>query len=89
MGLCRVNRGKQNKGKQAGKQGQTPIMTQIDIRSRLRELGHLVGNTPLMAIDCAYKGEPRRIYAKAENFNLFGINIAASLFFSSRYWAKQ
>ena len=43
-----------------------------DISPRLRELGHLVGNTPLFAIDCAYKGEPRRIYAKAENFNLTG-----------------
>lgn len=47
-------------------------MTKIDIRRRFRELGHLVGNTPLLAIDCAYKGESRRIYAKAENFNLTG-----------------
>ena len=45
-------------------------MTKIDIRRRFTELGHLVGNTPLLAIDYSYKGEPRRIYAKAENFNL-------------------
>ncbi|MDO8806164.1 MAG: PLP-dependent cysteine synthase family protein [Elusimicrobiota bacterium] len=47
-------------------------MIKVDIHSRFRELGHLVGNTPLLAIDCSYKGEPRRIYAKAENFNLTG-----------------
>ena len=47
-------------------------MTQSDIKRRFIELGHLVGNTPLLAIDCTYKGERRRIYAKAENFNLTG-----------------
>lgn len=47
-------------------------MAMTDTRSRFRELGHLVGNTPLMAIDCVFKGKPRRIYAKAENFNLTG-----------------
>lgn len=47
-------------------------MIKVNVRSRFRELGHLVGNTPLMAIDCTFKGKPRRIYAKAENFNLTG-----------------
>ncbi|MBI4350309.1 MAG: cysteine synthase family protein [Elusimicrobia bacterium] len=47
-------------------------MQKMDSRARFLELKHLVGNTPLMAIDCTYKGEPRRIYAKAENFNLTG-----------------
>ncbi|MBI5209628.1 MAG: cysteine synthase family protein [Elusimicrobia bacterium] len=47
-------------------------MTRPDVQRRLRQLGHLVGNTPLLAVDCRYKGRPRRIYAKAENLNLTG-----------------
>jgi cysteine synthase A len=39
---------------------------------RLQELGHLVGNTPLLGIDLSYRGKDRRIYAKAENLNLTG-----------------
>jgi len=39
---------------------------------RLKELRHLVGNTPLLGIDLEYRGQPRRIYAKAENFNMTG-----------------
>ncbi|MFC1521643.1 PLP-dependent cysteine synthase family protein [Elusimicrobiota bacterium] len=47
-------------------------MVDINIHNRLRELGHLIGNTPLFAIDLTFKGEARRIYAKAENFNMTG-----------------
>ncbi|MBI5622332.1 MAG: PLP-dependent cysteine synthase family protein [Elusimicrobia bacterium] len=47
-------------------------MTQAEMRRRFRQLGHLVGNTPLLAVDCVYKGRTRRIYAKAENLNLTG-----------------
>ena len=39
---------------------------------RLRGLRCLVGNTPLLAIDCTFRGRPRRVYAKAENLNLTG-----------------
>lgn len=39
---------------------------------RLRDLASLVGNTPLLAVDLEYDGKPRRVYAKAENFNLTG-----------------
>lgn len=39
---------------------------------RLRDLTSLVGNTPLLAVDFEYGGKPRRLYAKAENFNLTG-----------------
>jgi cysteine synthase A len=39
---------------------------------RIRELRNLVGNTPLLAIDLEYKGQPRRLYAKAENLNMTG-----------------
>ena len=40
---------------------------------RLRGLRVLVGNTPLLAIDCVVDGgPPRRIYAKAEHSNMTG-----------------
>jgi cysteine synthase A len=42
------------------------------INERLRHLRNLVGNTPLLAIDLEYRGQPRRIYAKAENLNMTG-----------------
>ena len=35
-------------------------------------LKNLVGNTPLLAINCEYRGRPRTIYAKAEHLNLTG-----------------
>ncbi len=43
-----------------------------DTQSILRTLNRLVGYTPLLAMDVLYKGEPRRIYAKAESFNFTG-----------------
>lgn len=43
-----------------------------DVQSTFRTLNRLVGFTPLLALDVRYKGEPRRIYAKAENFNFTG-----------------
>ena len=42
------------------------------VAGRLHSLRHLVGNTPLLAIDCAFRGRKRRVFAKAENFNLTG-----------------
>jgi cysteine synthase A len=39
---------------------------------RFRGLKNMVGNTPLIAIHFIYRGEPRTIYAKAENLNLTG-----------------
>jgi len=49
-------------------------LDQLDpqVESRLHELGHLIGNTPLIAIDLLYRGHPRRVYAKAEHLNLTG-----------------
>ena len=35
-------------------------------------LHRLVGNTPLLAIDVRYRGEPRTVYAKHESFSLTG-----------------
>lgn len=40
--------------------------------SRFENIKNLIGNTPLLAIDFKYKGMPRRIFAKAEYFNLTG-----------------
>jgi cysteine synthase len=33
---------------------------------------NLIGNTPMMCINFTYQGEKRKLYAKAENFNLTG-----------------
>ncbi len=39
---------------------------------RFRSLHRLVGNTPLLAVDFTWRGEPRVIYAKQESLNLTG-----------------
>ncbi|MFI5181252.1 MAG: PLP-dependent cysteine synthase family protein [Thermoanaerobaculia bacterium] len=44
----------------------------LSAEARLSALRHLVGNTPLLAIDCMVRGKRRRIYAKAEYLNLTG-----------------
>ncbi len=43
-----------------------------EIEQRLHGLRALVGNTPLLAIDCEFRGRQRTIYAKAEHLNLSG-----------------
>jgi cysteine synthase len=47
-------------------------MNQADIRTRVRQLGHLVGNTPMLSIQFTKGGRQRVIYAKAENLNMTG-----------------
>jgi len=42
----------------------------IDLR--LRGLANVVGNTPLLAIDCDFRGRRRTVYAKAEYLNMTG-----------------
>jgi cysteine synthase A len=42
------------------------------VADRFKALGHLVGNTPLLAIEFTYKGEPRVLYAKYEQVNMTG-----------------
>jgi cysteine synthase len=49
---------------------QTLAVDELD--RRFSGISYLVGNTPLLAIDCSYRGEPRTVYAKAENLNLTG-----------------
>ncbi len=46
--------------------------TDSDRVQRFRSLHRLVGNTPLLAVDFTYRGEPRVIYAKYESLNLTG-----------------
>ncbi len=39
---------------------------------RLNQIKRSIGNTPLLEISLLYKGEPMKIYAKAEHYNLTG-----------------
>jgi cysteine synthase A len=52
------------------------VSVQIDpiqpVLDRVRGLRNLVGNTPMYAIDCEFRGKRRRIYAKAEQLNFTG-----------------
>jgi cysteine synthase A len=45
---------------------------EYDLAKRVHGLSSLIGNTPLLAIKCDYKGSERTIYAKAEFLNLTG-----------------
>jgi cysteine synthase A len=42
------------------------------ISRRMRGLTHLVGNSPLLAIEFLHNGRPRVLYTKAENLNMTG-----------------
>ena len=44
----------------------------MNIQKRIHEMSYLIGNTPLLAVHFAYRGEKRVIYAKAENLNKTG-----------------
>jgi len=44
----------------------------MSIASQYEAIAGMVGNTPLLAIHCLYRGEPRTVYAKAEFLNLTG-----------------
>lgn len=43
-----------------------------DYIKRVQGLSSFIGNTPLLEIEFEYKGEKRKIYAKAENLNMTG-----------------
>ncbi len=43
-----------------------------DFPLRFRGLSSLIGNTPILAIECTFRGKQRTIYAKAENLNMTG-----------------
>jgi len=44
----------------------------MEIGRRFRAIRHMVGNTPLLAVDLSFRGRRRRLYAKAEHLNLTG-----------------
>ena len=43
-----------------------------EVAFRVRGLKHMVGNSPLLAIACTYRGKQRMVYAKAEHLNMTG-----------------
>jgi cysteine synthase A len=43
-----------------------------EIEARFRGISRLVGNTPLLAVDYTFGGEPRRVFAKCESLNMTG-----------------
>lgn len=50
-----------------------PDATKLNpLRAKLRGISSLICNTPLLEIEFTYRGEPRRLYAKAENLNMTG-----------------
>ena len=49
-----------------------PVATDTSIEQRLKSLARMIGNTPMLAIECTFRGRPRVIHAKAEHFNLTG-----------------
>jgi cysteine synthase A len=55
-----------------GSREERRVTTLPDVGQRLQSLRCLVGNTPLLAVHCTFRGRPRVIYAKAENLNMTG-----------------
>ncbi len=47
-------------------------MQEERMAARFRDLGHLVGNTPLLGVHFRFRGWERRIFAKAEHLSLTG-----------------
>ncbi|MFV0345725.1 MAG: PLP-dependent cysteine synthase family protein [Bacteroidales bacterium] len=47
-------------------------MDDKNLQERIKGISRLIGNTPLLAINCTYKGKERTVYAKAEFLNLTG-----------------
>jgi len=48
------------------------VTEETEIDRRLLGLRCLIGNTPLLAVHFRYRGEPRVVFAKAENLNMTG-----------------
>ena len=44
----------------------------ISVQKKFKQLGHLIGNTPLVEINFKYKGKPAKIYSKLEYYNYTG-----------------
>ena len=48
------------------------LATNQNVPARFKELRHMIGNTPLLAIHFTFRGKRRVIYAKAEHINMTG-----------------
>lgn len=44
----------------------------VEARGRFKELKHMIGNTPLLAVRFKFRGRERVVYAKAEHLNMTG-----------------
>ena len=49
-----------------------PAVADARVAQRLKSLGRMIGNTPMLAIEFTYRGQRRTLHAKAEHFNLTG-----------------
>lgn len=49
-----------------------PLSIPTQPLSRFKQVKHLIGNTPMLAIHLKYRGRKRVIYAKAEHLNITG-----------------
>ena len=49
----------------------SPEISEI-IRQKFNGIHHMVGNTPLLAINFTYQGKNRKLFAKSENLNMTG-----------------
>ena len=57
--------------------------------AKFKELAPMIGNTPLLELQFTYKGEARRIFAKAEYYNLTGsIKDRVALYILEQAYAK-
>jgi cysteine synthase A len=48
------------------------LIPTVQTPTRFKELKHMIGNTPLLAIRFSFRGKRRVIYAKAEHLNMTG-----------------
>ena len=59
------------------------------LASRFKGLARMVGNTPLLAIELTYRGQPRVLYAKSEQLNMTGsIKDRMALYILERAYAE-
>src|SRR4030095_12695198 len=48
------------------------VVSTTELPARVRQLKHMIGNTPLLAVRLLFRGKERLIYAKAEHMNMTG-----------------
>ena len=48
--------------------------TAVESANKLKQLSRIIGNTPLLGIECTFRGKRRVVFAKSEQLNLTGSN---------------